>query len=217
MRTLAAKMKTQVFTKDSFDGFVIDRVRDTLIEARYIEKMSYQETITDPFGLEQVFDRIAYRSVEFSLFPDYPHIELRDAHRSTKEFVSKLLEICNFSVSVAPISVNLLEWIEEFQELVGQKVLVDSLQVSGLELERGISAKILIKGNKDVRGALCSVAEKRQFTLEKVQMQCSFETKSVPIHLAATGAIKVSDEYINHFLPLLRQCLPNPIIKSNRG
>lgn len=208
MRTLAAKMKAQVFTKDSFDGFMIERVRDTFIEARYIEKISYQETITDPFGLEQVLDRISYRSVEFSLFADYPHIELRDAHRSTKEFVNKLLEICNFSVAVVPVSVDLLDWVERFRKLTEQKVLVDAIQVSGLELDRGISAKILIKGDKDVREALQSIAAKRKFTLEKVQMRCSSGTKIVAIHLASTGAIKVPEDYMNEFLPLLRQSLP---------
>ena len=208
MRTLAAKMKSQMFTRDSFDGFVIERVRDTFIEARYIEKMNYQETITDPFGIEQVFDRIAYRTVEFSLFSEYPQIELRDAHRSTKEFVSKLLEICNFSVAIVPVSVDLLDWVERFRELTEQKVLVNAVQMSGLELDPGISAKILIKGDKDVREALQAVAAKRKFTLEKVQMQYSYGTKFVSIHLASTGAIKVPADCMNELLPLLRKSLP---------
>src|ERR1035438_8658397 len=57
LRTLATKMKSHPFREDSLNGFIIERVRDNFINGRYVEKISYQETLTTPFGDQQIFDR----------------------------------------------------------------------------------------------------------------------------------------------------------------
>lgn len=210
MRTLGARMKTQIFTPESFDGFVIERIRDSSIEAHFIEKMTFQETTTDPFGKVEIIDRIAYRDVEFTLFSDFPNIELRNSQRSTKEFVSKLLELCNFSLTVNPVSVNLLEWVQVIQRQTQQKLLVDSLQISGLELEEGVSAKVLLKGDKDVREAMQHLSVRKKFTLEKMQVKIPMGSQTVPVHLANTGSVKIPVDHFNDLVPLLRSTLPPP-------
>ena len=212
MRVLAARMKTKEFTPDSFDGFMIDRVRDTYIEARYIEKLSYQETIVDPFGLEQISERVDYRSVEFSLFGNYPQIELYDAPRSTRGFVNRLLEICDFSLAVVPITVDILDWIENFQKLSNKNVLIDSIQASGIELEKGVFAKVVLNSEHDVRNALEAVSGESEFKLDNVKMRCLSGGRSVHIYLSASGAYRVSSQYMSEFLPLVRKSLPKPKI-----
>ncbi|MDP1530955.1 MAG: hypothetical protein Q8M05_16380 [Rhodoferax sp.] len=210
MRTLGAKMKTQLFTPESFDGFVIERIRDSSIEAHFIEKLTYQETMTDPFGREEVIDRVSYRDVDFTLFADFPNIEIRNSQRSTKEFVNKLLELCNFSLTVTPVSVNLLDWITAIQGQIQEKLLVDSLQISGLELEEGVSAKVLLKGDRDVREALQHLSVRKKFTLEKVQVKMSMGHQTVPVHLANSGSVKIPVDYFNDLVPILRNTLPSP-------
>lgn len=208
MRTLGGKMKAQLFTPDSFDGFVIERIRDNFIEAHFIEKLTYQETTTDPFGKEEVLDRVAYRNVDFTLFSDYPNIELRNSQRSTKEFVSRLLELCDFSLSITPVSVNLLDWVQAIQAGAKQKLLVDSLQIAGLELEEGVRAKVLLKGEKDVREAMQHLSAKKKFTLEKVQVKLTMGIQTIPVQLANTGSVKIPAEHFNDLVPLLRSTLP---------
>ena len=210
MRTLGARMKTQIFTPESFDGFVIERIRDSSIEAHFIEKMTFQETTTDPFGKVEIIDRIAYRDIEFTLFSDFPNIELRNSQRSTKEFVSKLLELCNFSLTLNPVSVNLLEWVQAIQRQTQQKLLVDSLQISGLELEEGVSAKVLLKGDKDVREAMQHLSIRKKFTLEKMQVKIPMGSQTVPVHLANTGSVKIPVDHFNDLVPILRSTLPPP-------
>lgn len=207
MRALASRMKGQLFTAESFDGFIIHRVRDHSIEGDYVEKLSYQETVTDPFGNELVFDRVGYRKIEFTLFSEFPNIELRDAHRSTREFVSKLLELCNFSVTVEPITIDLLRWADEFQRAFEEKSIIDSLQVSGLELESGVHTKVLLKGDKDVRAALEQLSPKRKFELEKIQVKVRVGQQTVPIHMSNSGASRIPEDHWNDLLPILRLSL----------
>lgn len=217
IRTLATKMKAQLFTPDSFDGFVIERVRDDSIEAHYIEKLNYKEIVTDPFGEEATFNRVTYRSIDFTVFSNFPNIELRDAHRNTREFVSKVLELCNFSVAIEPVTVDLLQWVESFQERIGKKVIVDSLQVSGLELESEISAKILLKGTKDVRDALQHLSAKRKFALEKIQVKIPVGQSAFPIHMSNSGVARIPKEYINDYLRVVRESLPRARSASITG
>lgn len=208
MRTLGARMKGFLFTPDSFDGFVVERVRDNSIEARFIEKFSYSELTIDPFGNEEIFQRIAYRSVNFTLFSEFPHIEIKDSPKSTRDFISKLLELCNFTLTVTPISVNLFDWVNEFHKRFERTVIVDSIQLSGLELEEGVSAKVLLKGSRDVRDAVFHLATSKKYHLDKLQIKVMIGEKYVPIHLSSTAGATIPSDFFEELLPLLRTSLP---------
>lgn len=209
MRTIGNKLKAMPFTEESMDGFAVERVRDDFIEGRFIEKFIYQEVIADPFGKEEVIERTGYRSTDFTLFSLFPYIELRNGQRSIKEFVNGLLQACNFNLVVSPITANLLDWVTSFQNSLGQKIMVDSLQVSGVELEEGITGKILLKGNKDVREAIDNIVEGKRYILEKVQVKLNVSGKNISIHLANNGTAKTPPDYTSDLLPLLRQSLPS--------
>jgi hypothetical protein len=208
---MGSKMKANPFTQESYDGFIVERVRDTLIEARYIQKFSYQETITDPFGNKDVFDRVDYRQVAFNLFADFPNIELLNAPRSINAYISKLLELSNFSLSVNRLQVNLLDWVTAFQGRVEKTIVINSIQIAGLELEQGVSAKVLLKGDKDIRMALSQFAKNRQYTLEKLQVKVQFDRNIVSIYLANNGSARIPEDFLDDLLPMLRISLPNSV------
>lgn len=208
MRTIGNKLKAMPFTEESMDGFAVERVRDDFIEGRFIEKFLYQEVIADPFGKEEVIERTGYRSTDFTLFSNFPYIELRNGQRSIKEFVNRLLQACNFNLVVSPITLNLLDWVTSFQNALGQKIVVDSLQVSGVELQEGITGKILLKGNKDVREAINGIVNGKRYILEKVQVKLTASGKSISILLSNNGTAKIPPDYTSDLLPLLRQSFP---------
>lgn len=208
MRTIGNKLKAMPFSEDSMDGFAIERVRDDFIEGRYIEKYIYQEVNSNPYGKEEVIERIGYRSTDFTLFTQYPYIELRNGQRSIKDFVNKLLQACNFTLVVSPITVSLLDWIASFQKITGQKIVVDSLQVSGVALEAGITGKILLKGDRDVRDAIDNIVGGKKYTLEKVQVKMTSGGKSLSVHLANNGTAKIPLDHTSDLLPFLQKSLP---------
>ena len=109
---------------------------------------------------------------------------------------------------MANFGVNLLDWVTSFQKSLGQKIVVDSLQVSGVELEEGISGKILLKGSRDVREAIDNIVGSKRYTLEKVQVKLTVSGKSMFIHLANNGTAKIPPDNTSHLLPLLRKSFP---------
>jgi hypothetical protein len=201
-------MKARPFTKDSVDGFAVERIREDFIEGRFIEKYAYQEINSDPFGKEEVVERVGYRSTEFTLHSQFPQVELRNGQRSIRDFVSRLLETCNFDLVVSPVTVNLLDWVSNFQAFLGKKVTVDSLQISGVELEAGITGKILLKGDKDVREAVDHIVGGKKYVLEKIQMKLEMGSQRVMVHLANNGSAKVPPDHTSDLLPLLRKAIP---------
>jgi len=208
IRSLAAKMKAMPFTKESYDGFVIDRVRDKTLEARYIEKYSYQEKIVDPFGGEQAFERTVYRQIEFTLCSEFPQIEIIDSPRSVRPLINKLAAMSGFSMAISPVSADVLKWASLIGKNTGVKVVVDSLQLAGLELEEGVIAKALIKGDKDVRDAVRLITKNKPYALEKIHLKMSLGNKLVPIFIAHNGTAKYPEDYDTELLPVLRKSLP---------
>jgi len=213
-KTLASKLKSYAFTHDGYEGFVVERVRDTSIEARYIEKLTFQESVKDPFGNVEIYDRIIYRQVAFNLYDETPSIELLDAPRSVYAYISKINEVNNFSLAITNLQVNLLTWVDVFQALINKDIIIDSLQISGLELEQGIFAKVLIHGNQDVRAALRNFTKKKQYSLEKIQFKILHDSYSNAINLTSSGTAKLTELALEEYLPLLRTSLSKSISKG---
>lgn len=209
IRTLAKRMKGRAYTEDNTDGFIIDRVRDTYLEGRYVERLTFTERVLDPFGAEQVIERVLYRTLRFSLYEGYPQIELYDMHRSVRGFTNGLLELCQFSLVIEPVKVGLIQWVESFQEIAKCKVLVTALQIADLEIEQGVTAKILVKSARDVRRALKELTGRKRYSLEKMQMQYLVGKKLATVDLSSAGGTKLDEELVDEFIPLLRESLPN--------
>ncbi len=211
IRSVGKKLIDMPFTEERMDGFAIERIRDDFIEGRYIEKYNYQEVISTPFGSEEVLDRIGYRTTEFTLFDSPPHIELRNYQRSLKELISRLLEACSFNLVVTAPAVNLIEWVSALQDAVDHEITVDSLQVSGVEIDEGVTGKILLKGVKDVREATDILLAGRKHVLEKVQVKFTDFDKTVAIQLSNTGTAKLPALQPSDILRHLRESFPRGI------
>jgi hypothetical protein len=208
MRTLASRMKARSFTEESSDGCFVDRARETYLEGRYVEKVVYEETLVDPFGREQQFERTSYSQVDFSLFSEFPHIEIRNAPRSTQSYMSRLGELCDFAVAVTPLFVDVTDWLKAFQAAVGRRVVVDLVQVSHLEVESGVTATILLRSDKDVTHALRAMTCDRRYVLDKVQLKVALDGGFVPVQLSSSGSVRLNEEDVTEIVPALRMSLP---------
>ena len=141
MRVLAKRLKAKTFEEEQSEGFVLDRVRDNYIEARFVEKVEYDDVVVDPFGKELTFHRVEFRKCEFVASIDGPGLELIDAPRGIQSMVSRLAEATEFSLAVTPLSVNVLAWARNTQKSLNRLGVVDSVQVGAVELSQGVLAK----------------------------------------------------------------------------
>lgn len=206
--TIAQRMKKNNFAVGKDDGFIVDKIRDKSIHGRYVEKFSFQEKIIDPFNNDIFYDRISYQTVDFVLFDEFPNIEILNSPRSTSSYTSKLLEICDFDLSINAIKSDVNKWTENFKKRLNEKITVDCIQINDLEIIFGVKAKILVKGSQDVTAALKSFTEGRKYKIEKIQLKIPFQDNTISINLSDNGSIKIPDIAVDDIMPIIRDSLP---------
>lgn len=209
MRTLGKRLRARPFGADVSHGFVIDRLRDDLLEGRYVERLEYTETVVDPFGIELSFERVEFRQSSFRASPAGPGLELRDPTRSVQALLNQLSEAADFEVAITAQAVDVLAWSTQFQRLADITSVVDSLQINSLELEPGIRAKMIVKGERDVRSACAAMTGARKFAMEKIQLRLSKPNAgTIVLGSAATVSFGVDDPE-ERMLQALRDSLPH--------
>ena len=211
IRLLAKRIKAKTFAEDSTHGFVIDRIRDDFLEARYVERLEYIDTVLDPFGHEISYNRVEFRQSYFRASTDFPGLELLDPSRSVQNLLNRLSEVADFEVAINPISLDVLVWAARFQSTASIDSEVYSMQIGSLEIETGILAKVIIKGNRDVRAACAALTQERKFALEKVQLRLSGSHRGT-IVLTNSGVAKIDvDDPTEKLVPALRFSLAQAV------
>lgn len=207
MRVLAKHLRAKAFDGVQVEGFVLDRVRDDFIDARFVEKVEYDDTVTDPFGVESSFHRLEYRKCEFKAMLDGPGLELVDAPRGVQTMVSRLAEATDFALSISPLSVDVLAWATAVQRRLNVAAVVDSLQVGAVELSPGVQAKAVVKGSVDVLAATQALVHGKQHVIEKVQIRFS-GPKRMTLLLTKSGVARFDQEPSEELLAVVRSSLP---------
>lgn len=207
MRVLAKRLRTKAFEGEQVDGFVLDRVRDDFLDARFVEKIEYEDTVTDPFGVESSFHRLEYRKCEFKAMLDGPGLELVDAPRGVQTMVSRLAEATDFALSISPLSVDVLAWATAIQRRLNIAGVVDSLQVGAVELSHGVQAKAVVRGVVDVLAATQALVHGKKHVIEKVQIRFP-GPKRMTVLLTRSAVARFDQEPSDELLAVVRSSLP---------
>lgn len=212
IRSTAKRLKAKPFNEDNTEGFVIDRVRDDFIEARYIERLEFSDAITDPFGHELIFPRVEFRQCEFVISTQAAGLELIDSPRNIQGMLSRLAEATDFLLAVSPLKIDVLAWANALQLRAKVDMVVDSLQIGSVELERDIQAKVIVKGRSDVRKAADLFVGMKLHSLEKIQLRIR-EPFNGTILLSDIGVAKIELEQRNDIVVCLRESLNSLLAK----
>lgn len=207
MRVLAKRLRVKAFDGEQVEGFVLDRVRDDFLDARFVEKIEYDDIVTDPFGVEASFRRVEYRSCEFKAAVAGPGLELVDAPRGVQTMISRLAEATDFALAISPLSVNALDWASEVQRRLNEVGIVDSLQLGAMELASNVQAKAVIKGSVDVLGATQELVLGKKHVIEKVQIRF-MRPKRLTVLLTNNGVARFDQEPSEDLLSIVRASLP---------
>lgn len=207
MRVLAKRLRAKAFDGVQVEGFVLDRVRDDFIDARFVEKVEYDDTVTDPFGVESSFHRVEYRKCEFKAMMDGPGLEIVDAPRTVQTMVSRLAEATDFALAISPLSVDVLAWATAVQRRLNVAGVVDSLQVGEVELSEGVQAKAVVRGGGDVLAATQALVHGKQHVIEKVQIRFS-GSKRMTLLLTKRGVARFDQDPSEELLEVVRSSLP---------
>jgi hypothetical protein len=151
---LATRLKNRAYETSTNEGFLLDRVRDQALQARFIERIDNKYRGLDPFGCEVEGHRVEYRQVAFCAYVDFPQLELIDPPKDSQTFTSRMAEIHRFSVSFSPLTIDLLKWADRIQKLLDVRTLITSLSISEFEMKAGVTGAVRLRGQYNVQKAL---------------------------------------------------------------
>jgi hypothetical protein len=206
IRSVAKRIKSHSFDSERSEGFILDRVRDSFLDARFVELIKFDQTVIDPFGIEETYSRVEYRTCEFRASTEGPGLELVNSPRSVQTMFSRLGEATNFALAVSPISVNTLAWVENIQRRLGTVGIVRTLQVNFVELTPNVVAKVVAKGTGNVLAATNTMLTGKKYVIEKAQIHFS-DPYRVNLLLTCDGAARFDVEPTDEVLAVVRSSL----------
>ncbi|RWA81746.1 hypothetical protein [Mesorhizobium sp.] len=172
MRVLADRLRSQQFTSETQNGFILDRFRADSIECRFIERQEISQIVESPLGQRTVYERTEFREIAFVATPgNSPGLEIANPPRSVSLFLSRLSEVCDFQVSISEVKVDVVGWCARLAELLGRPVDIVSCQLRDIKLADNATATAVIRGSSDVRAAANLMMNGNPYINDKVKIQ----------------------------------------------
>lgn len=177
------------YSQANLSGFMVDKATSFEIEGAYVVSETISETITLPDGQEITFDRPAISIAKFRISLAQPQfIELINPPRSIRPLISKLEFLCNFSLTIEPLKIEIKRFSEEAQEILGE---LNSYKVSiqSISLSEQTIATANIRSSKDAIHEAQLVFGDRDFKIAKA----SFKNEKGKVEVTSNGCLTISD------------------------
>ncbi len=209
LRALASKLEAYPLALDGESGFRVEKLRSQSLEAVYFERHTTTEHLVDPFGRESALERTAYKSLRFIVCNRYPELELVDAQRGLKSFLSRVAEITSFEAVVEPLTIDVLAWARAINSGPSRSLRVGGISVADLNVENGITGKLALSSREhDVEGALTRLLARRTYSVQKVQLTFTEARLNSSIVLSSDGSIRSDREIPVDVLSEIRSAVP---------
>lgn len=202
---IAAHLKDIPYRDGHPDGFVVELLRPTFIEACLIQRLQTTHETIDPFGNEEKYELVEYLRTHFRINPEKSSLELRDPGRTGSRLVSRLLEALNGRFSIEESSIEPLEWATKFREMVGVYGSIERVQIGSVALAENVVGQLLVKGTGDVADAALKFVAPAQYSLEKVQLR--FREARGSITFQRNSSVVLTTEFDDQWMDALRLSL----------
>ena len=106
------------------------------------------------------------------------------------------------------MKIDLLKWIDALDVMIQEKANIKSIEISGLDLGSGVSAKTVIKGPSNVLNATNSLTIDRSYKLEKIQ--AAYKNFG-NIMITINGCAKVDKDIYHGNIQFIRNSLSSMI------
>ncbi|MFK5914824.1 MAG: hypothetical protein QM484_10645 [Woeseiaceae bacterium] len=166
IKQFADKLKDCPYKDEKGDGFLLEQIRPGSLRAKYVNKKVYEEIVLAPDGSEIIYERLAYDTTEFMVSKAIPGIMFINPSRSISHVITKISKLTEYSVAISDIEISVNSWLNILnREFKG--INVNSLICSDIEIDKNVTAKIQMKGDRDVRKYLKGYLGGKKSTLDK--------------------------------------------------
>lgn len=206
MKEIARRMRQEDAIADNEKGFIVERVRDNFVEARYFERLQTVERLIDPFGRESEIDRVQYLQINFTAFDGPLGLEIVGTSKDVRKLTNSLERLCGYKLILSGVSVDPIAWAIETSRCSGVDFYTESIQISNMYVGPGISAKLVVTGTVDVGETTERFVQDRNHVIEKVKIQSKSRPK-ISVILTNGAAATISGAEISRVSSAVRESL----------
>lgn len=207
IRAISEALKKNAFDDESDDGFLITRIRNNRLEGCHIEKISTQETILNPFGMEISQSRLVYKKIEFVLQDTFPQIEIHNHQRGLNLFLERMLESLDFDLVIKPIEVDPIQWITALSSIFDGIVEIRAIQASGIDLLPGITGELVAKSESDITPHLEKLTNPKWTLVKKVNAVLHSSPSITSAVFSRNSTINFKELLESELIPCARKAL----------
>jgi hypothetical protein len=200
---LYAEINKTKFTQGASDGFQISIFRKDKIEAKYIERIEYDEVFEDPFGDVVTTRRVVYKETKFKIFFDSGVLEVVNPGRSLSVFIMKLGAISGFSFSIEPIVLD-VKSLTDSGVFLSSNFQNTAISISQVDLGGGASAKITAVGGKNLKESVETFVGGRSFNVSSLTFKSISKDLVASFVITRDGGLKAVGRDSNLIVDLVR-------------
>lgn len=186
-----AGLDTLKFSSQDADGFQVVRFREDIVEARFIEKLEYDESVKDPFGVETISRHVTYRQQDFSIHSRHGTLEITNPSRSLTPLLTRLGEACSFDCYIEPIYIDL--GLVKAKFIYANDCFTNkSTTVSDLDLGDGVVARVVASGIGSANKVLSDIVKSRPHKLNTIAYSSNTTEIRASYSISRDAALRVS-------------------------
>lgn len=205
LREISEYLKKAHFKEGGSEGFVLDRLRASYIEAHFLQKVYRVFDTIDAYGQQNKIELVDYVRNYFQINPSASLIELHNPSRAGTRLFGRLADALNNEFSVEEWSVDPLAWASRFRAIVGVYGAVNKMQIGSIAIAEGAVGQVLVKGSGDVANAAIKFMSQEKYTVEKVQV--NFRAARLSIFFQKNASVILSPGIKDEWMIALRDSL----------
>ncbi|AUM12291.1 hypothetical protein [Ketobacter alkanivorans] len=200
-------MNENQYNESAGNGFILSRKGNRKIEGKYVVKDIINQEINDPFGNTQVFKRIEYITVTFSISSDPGlFIHLYNPPRKIRPFIDAMSGICGLGFGISSLSIEPLKLIKELEHKLGYSKIT-YIECSGINVDNKATAKVVLNSEEDSRKSLKSFIKDSYYKVNKLKAKFDNAEFSGDLEIRSNGSVTYADFPERFIVPILKSSL----------
>lgn len=210
MNSMAELLSGDSFSEEKGRGFLLSKVREDLLNGKFVEKILYEDKILSLYGEESVIERVEYKITEFSFHKDsYPIAVITNPPRTLKPFANSLVRNLGFGTSIEEIIIDPFKWIDEI--LKEQLITIHQIDASQIKVAEYALAKMQITSSKNLLSYYQDQLLSQEIRIDRLSASISTPEYNGKFKLFRNGMANIEVRHEKEFSNLLYNALKKAI------
>ncbi len=205
-------MLTSQYTSEIGEGFILNSATLNSISGRYVNSNVIVEEIRDPFGRVEMSERKNFEYIDFVFSGEsFQLIEIINPGRCIRKFVTAISQLDSFGVTIEKFEISPIDFLCNIESLGVSVLFAKQLELSDIGVSEGISAKMCLKGNIDIKDYSDYLNLPSDHCLTKLLVAVKYAGFAGDIEISRRAKIKIDKSFSPILMPVISDLMLSTI------